>query len=78
MDCLVTVMVKRNESKQIVGYQGIIRDITATKQAEETIRHMAYHDALTGLPNRILFNDRLTMAMANAQRCGKERRRYDA
>jgi len=71
MDCLVTVMVKRNESKQIVGYQGIIRDITATKQAEETIRHMAYHDALTGLPNRILFNDRLTMAMANAQRAEK-------
>ena len=71
MDCLVTVMAKRNEKKQIVGYQGIIRDITATKQAEETIRHMAYHDALTGLPNRILFNDRLTMAMANAQRAEK-------
>ena len=32
---------------------------------------MAYHDALTGLPNRILFNDRLTMAMANAQRAEK-------
>jgi diguanylate cyclase (GGDEF)-like protein/PAS domain S-box-containing protein len=71
MDCLVTVMAKRNEKEQIIGYQGIIRDITATKQAEETIRHMAYHDALTGLPNRILFNDRLTMAMANAQRSEK-------
>jgi diguanylate cyclase (GGDEF)-like protein/PAS domain S-box-containing protein len=71
MDCLVTVMAKRNEKEQIVGYQGIIRDITATKQAEETIRHMAYHDALTGLPNRILFNDRLTMAMVNAQRSEK-------
>ena len=71
MDCLVTVMAKRNEKEQIIGYQGIIRDITAAKQAEETIRHMAYHDALTGLPNRILFNDRLTMAMANAQRSEK-------
>jgi diguanylate cyclase (GGDEF)-like protein/PAS domain S-box-containing protein len=71
MDCLVTVMAKRNENEKIVGYQGIIRDITATKQAEETIRHMAYHDALTGLPNRILFSDRLTMAMANAQRAEK-------
>jgi diguanylate cyclase (GGDEF)-like protein/PAS domain S-box-containing protein len=71
MDCLITVMAKRNEKEQIIGYQGVIRDITATKQAEETIRHMAYHDALTGLPNRILFNDRLTMAMANAQRSEK-------
>jgi diguanylate cyclase (GGDEF)-like protein len=65
-------MTKRNENGQvIIGYQGIIRDITATKKAEETIRHMAYHDALTGLPNRVLFNDRLAMAMANAQRHGK-------
>jgi diguanylate cyclase (GGDEF)-like protein len=64
-------MAKRNENKEIVGYQGIIRDITATKQAEETIRHMAYHDALTGLPNRALFNDRLTMAVSNALRTEK-------
>jgi len=71
MDCLLTVMAKRNENKEIVGYQGIIRDITATKQAEETIRHMAYHDALTGLPNRALFNDRLTMAVSNALRTEK-------
>ncbi len=68
MDCLVTVMAKRNEKHNITGYQGIIRDITATKQAENTIRHMAYHDALTGLPNRVLFNDRLTVAINNASR----------
>ena len=72
MDCLVTVMTKKNENGQVIGYQGIIRDITTTKHAEETIRHMAYHDALTGLPNRMLFNDRLAMAMANAQRNGKD------
>ena len=71
MDCLITVTAKRNESRHIIGYQGIIRDITATKQAEQTIRHMAYHDALTGLPNRVLFNDRLTMALANARRMKK-------
>ncbi|HVN96552.1 MAG TPA: diguanylate cyclase [Syntrophorhabdaceae bacterium] len=71
MDCLVTVMTKQNENRQTIGYQGIIRDITATKKAEETIRHMAYHDALTGLPNRVLFDDRLAMATANAQRHGK-------
>lgn len=72
MDCLVTVMAKRNEKGKIIGYQGIIRDITAAKQAEDTIRHMAYHDALTGLPNRILFNDRLAMAMTNSLRTGKK------
>lgn len=43
-------------------------DITPRKQAEETIRHLAYYDALTDLPNRLLFNDRLTLALAHAHR----------
>ncbi|MDZ7760735.1 MAG: diguanylate cyclase [Desulfovermiculus sp.] len=47
---------------------GIIRDITERKQAEETIRQMAYHDSLTGLPNRKLFSDRLGVALAQAGR----------
>ncbi len=47
---------------------GIIRDISERKQAEETIRQMAYHDSLTGLPNRKLFSDRLGIAMAQAGR----------
>jgi diguanylate cyclase (GGDEF)-like protein len=38
------------------------------KQAEETIRHQALHDHLTGLPNRTLFSDRLSIALANARR----------
>ncbi len=40
-------------------------------QAEETIRHQAYHDLLTDLPNRALFNDRLTLALAHAGRSGQ-------
>lgn len=46
----------------------IARDITERKRYEEQIRYQAYHDALTGLPNRRLFLDRLTMALAQAHR----------
>jgi diguanylate cyclase (GGDEF)-like protein/PAS domain S-box-containing protein len=45
-----------------------IRDITGRKQAEARISYMALHDALTGLPNRILLQDRLTQAIALAYR----------
>ncbi len=68
MDCLLSVSEKRGGDGSITGYQGIVRDVTALKKAEDTIRHMAYHDALTGLPNRTLFGDRLSMAMAKARR----------
>lgn len=46
----------------------IIRDISERKRAEDIINHLAYHDPLTDLPNRILFFDRLTVALADAQR----------
>jgi diguanylate cyclase (GGDEF)-like protein/PAS domain S-box-containing protein len=45
-----------------------IRDITSRKLAEARIRHMALHDALTGLPNRILLYDLLSQAIALAKR----------
>lgn len=50
------------------GTFGIARDITERKQAEQTIQFQAYHDLLTGLPNRTLFKDRLEMAVAHAKR----------
>ncbi len=68
MYCLVTVTTRKNEQGEIVEYQGIIRDISATRRTEETIRRLAYHDALTGLPNRLLFNDRLRVAVSKAER----------
>ncbi len=49
----------------------LLRDVTERKKAEETIRELAYYDALTGLPNRILLHDRLTMTLAQAQRTGR-------
>jgi len=45
-----------------------VLDLTERKQAESRIRHMAHHDALTGLPNRVLFQDRVSQAIAQAQR----------
>ena len=46
----------------------IVRDITERKQFEERIRHLANYDSLTGLPNRMLFYDRLSQAINLAQR----------
>jgi len=52
-------------------YRGRIwyyRDITKRKQAEERVEFLAFYDALTGLPNRTLFQDRLTTSLASARR----------
>jgi diguanylate cyclase (GGDEF)-like protein/PAS domain S-box-containing protein len=46
----------------------IVRDVTERKQFEERIRHLATYDSLTGLPNRILFYDRLRQALNLAGR----------
>jgi diguanylate cyclase (GGDEF)-like protein/PAS domain S-box-containing protein len=48
--------------------EGTVIDITERKRAEEQVKHLAFHDALTGLPNRLLLNDRLTVALAQAHR----------
>lgn len=52
----------------ILGIRGILLDITERKTAEEKIRHIALHDPLTGLPNRILLKDRFNMAFESAKR----------
>ncbi|SEC45221.1 bifunctional diguanylate cyclase/phosphodiesterase [Paenibacillus sp. GP183] len=54
--------------KRVVGVYAISKDITENKQAEDTINHMAYHDALTDLPNRRHFIDHLTLALDQAAR----------
>lgn len=49
-------------------YEATQRELTQRRQAEETIKQLAYHDTLTGLPNRMLFRDRLRVALAQARR----------
>jgi diguanylate cyclase (GGDEF)-like protein/PAS domain S-box-containing protein len=55
-------------SGEVSAVVGFIRDITERKRAEEELAYLASHDALTGLPNRMLFNDRLKLALAQAHR----------
>ena len=52
------------------GYRGTGSEITERKLAEQRIQHIAHHDALTGLPNRVLLHDRLTQAVAYSNRSG--------
>ena len=58
----------RNEHGEVVGTVGIARDITERKRMEDEIRHMAQHDALTGLPNRRFFVDIMKLELAQARR----------
>ena len=58
----------RDSQGKITHFLALKEDITKRKWAEETIQHMAYYDPLTDLPNRMLFNDRLGQALAQARR----------
>jgi diguanylate cyclase (GGDEF)-like protein/PAS domain S-box-containing protein len=50
----------------------VFAEITALKQTEARLHFLANHDPLTGLPNRLMFNERLQQALANAQRTGDQ------
>src|SRR5918998_1265533 len=62
-----TVLV-RDEAGEPFYVQGILTDVTEKKRSEERLHHQAFHDALTGLPNRRLFVDRLGHALERTMR----------
>ena len=64
----VEVIRKATIDRAWPGSLLIVRDISLRKQTEETIRNLAYSDPLTGLPNRLLFMDRLSQAIERAKR----------
>ncbi|MDQ4086686.1 MAG: EAL domain-containing protein [Pseudomonadota bacterium] len=75
-DCVKNIEVSARPvfSKQgrFTGYQGVGSDVTAARQAADRIAHMARHDALTGLPNRLQLLENLESALANAKSRGQE------
>ena len=65
-----TISPVRNAEGEITHYVAVKRDITERLQSQARIWHLAHHDALTDLPNRVLFQDRLQQAVAQARRTG--------
>lgn len=64
----LSIYQSRHNAQELLA---VGRDISAHRITEEQLRHMATHDALTELPNRLLLSDRLRMTIARARRTGQ-------
>lgn len=67
----LTINAVRNPQGKITNYVSIFHDITELKRQQEALEHQAQHDALTGIPNRVLLNDRLQVALNRMGRTGR-------
>ncbi len=63
-----SIFPKLDKEGKVCGFRGVGHDITERKRAEEQIQYLATHDALTGLPNRLMFSQLLNHAIQSAQR----------
>ncbi len=66
----LTISNIRDEQEHTTHFIAVFHDISDLKRSEEALKYQADHDALTGLPNRFLLNDRLHSALAHARRYG--------
>jgi diguanylate cyclase (GGDEF)-like protein/PAS domain S-box-containing protein len=64
----LTIIRVKNAEGAIINHLAIFSDISERKIAQERIQQLAHYDVLTGLPNRVLFSDRLEQAIISAQR----------
>ncbi len=72
-DVAVQVQVRYSDLRRDSTVGGLVltlRDVTAQRQLEAELKHRAFHDALTGLPNRLLFQDRAADGLVQTQRDG--------
>ncbi len=67
---MLTISAVRDDRGAILRYVALFSDISALKDHERELEHIAHYDALTGLPNRVLLADRLHQAMAQTHRRG--------
>lgn len=67
----LSISVVKNKEGEVTNYVAIFSDITERKAAEDHVRHLAHHDGLTNLPNRMLLMERLSHALAHAHRHGQ-------
>lgn len=65
---ILSISSVRDEGNHVTNYVAVFHDITDMKLKDEQIEHQVYHDALTGLPNRVLAQDRLQVAISHAKR----------
>jgi diguanylate cyclase (GGDEF)-like protein/PAS domain S-box-containing protein len=70
IESTTTLILERDKSA--TGTIVVFRDVSTARAKSLELSHLAQHDALTDLPNRVLFNDRLTQAIALAERQGKQ------
>jgi len=68
----LTVSTVRGDDGKITHYVGVFSDITRLKESQDQLDYLAHHDPLTGLPNRLLFQDRLLHAIGRAAREGQQ------
>ncbi|MEJ2693634.1 MAG: EAL domain-containing protein [Candidatus Thiodiazotropha sp.] len=64
----MTISCVRDEHGNILHYVSVFSDITSIKQSQSQLEHLAHHDSLTNLPNRLLFEDRLQHAISQSKR----------